>query len=155
MVAVFAKRSPVSDIRIDGLQRIAAGTVFTYLPVERGETLDQAGAGETIRALYKTGFFEDVRVDRQGDILVITVTERPAINKLTLTGNKDIKSEDLLKGLQDIGLAEGETFDRLSLDRVLQELTRQYNNRGKYNVQITPTVSPLDRNRVDVTIDIK
>ncbi|MBO9717847.1 MAG: outer membrane protein assembly factor BamA [Pseudoxanthomonas sp.] len=145
----------VSDIRIDGLQRIAAGTVFTYLPVERGGTLDQASAGETIRALYKTGFFEDVRVDRQGDILVITVTERPAINKLTLTGNKDIKSEDLLKGLADIGLAEGETFDRLSLDRVLQELTRQYNNRGKYNVVITPTVSPLDRNRVDVTIDIK
>ena len=77
----------VSDIRIDGLQRIAAGTVFTYLPVERGETLDQAGAGETIRALYKTGFFEDVRVDRQGSILVITVRERPAINKLTLEGN--------------------------------------------------------------------
>jgi outer membrane protein insertion porin family len=145
----------VSDIRIDGLQRIAAGTVFTYLPVERGQTLDQAGAGETIRALYRTGFFEDVRVDRQGDILVITVIERPAINKLTLTGNKDIKSEDLLKGLADIGLAEGETFDRLSLDRVLQELTRQYNNRGKYNVQITPTVTQLDRNRVDVTIDVK
>ena len=145
----------VSDIRIDGLQRIAAGTVFTYLPVERGETMDQAAAGETIRALYRTGFFEDVAVDRQGDILVITVKERPAINKLTLTGNKDIKTEDLTKGLQDIGLAEGETFDRLALDRVTQELTRQYNNRGKYNVQITPTVTPLDRNRVDVTIDVK
>ncbi len=145
----------VSDIRIDGLQRIAAGTVFTYLPVERGETLSQADAGETIRALYRTGFFEDVRLDRQGDILVITVTERPAINKLAVNGNKDIKSDDLLRGLTDIGLAEGETFDRLSLDRVTQELTRQYNNRGKYNVQITPTVSRLDRNRVDVTIDIK
>jgi outer membrane protein insertion porin family len=145
----------VSDIRIDGLQRIAAGTVFTYLPVERGEVMDQAGAGETMRALYRTGFFEDVKLDRQGDILVITVTERPAINKLTLEGNKDIKTEDLLVGLKDIGLAEGETFDRLSLDRVLQELTRQYNNRGKYNVEITPTVSPLDRNRVDVTIKVK
>ena len=145
----------VSDIRVDGLQRIAAGTVFTYLPVERGEVLDQSSAGETIRALYRTGFFEDVRVDRQGDILVITVVERPAINKLTVTGNKDIKSPELLKGLEDIGLAEGETFDRLSLDRVTQELTRQYNNRGKYNVTIAPTVSRLDRNRVDVTIDIK
>ena len=145
----------VSDIRIDGLQRIAAGTVFTYLPVERGETMDQAAAGETIRALYRTGFFEDVAVDRQGDILVITVKERPAINKLTLTGNKDIKTEDLTKGLQDIGLAEGETFDRLALDRVTQELVRQYNNRGKYNVQITPSVAQLDRNRVDVTIDVK
>src|SRR5690606_29995768 len=145
----------VSDIRVDGLQRIGAGTVFTYLPIERGDTVDASRIAQAIRALYKTGFFEDVRVGRQGDILVFTVTERPAINKLTVTGNKDIKSEELLKGLGDIGLAEGETFDRLSLDRVTQELTRQYNNRGKYNVEITPTVSKLDRNRVDVTIAIK
>ena len=145
----------VRDIRIDGLQRIAAGTVFTYLPVERGGVMDQSAAGETIRALYRTGFFEDVRLDRQGDILVVTVAERPAINKLTLQGNKDIKTEDLTRGLQDIGLAEGETFDRLALDRVTQELVRQYNNRGKYNVQITPSVAQLDRNRVDVTIDVK
>ncbi|MEO6264328.1 MAG: outer membrane protein assembly factor BamA [Luteimonas sp.] len=145
----------VSDIRIDGLQRISAGTVFTYLPIERGDTVDATRAAEAIRALYKTGFFEDVRLDRQGSILVVTVTERPAINKLTLTGNKDIKTEDLQKGLADIGLAEGETFDRLSLDRVTQELTRQYNNRGKYNVEITPSVARLDRNRVDVTIHVK
>lgn len=145
----------VSDIRIEGLQRISAGTVFTYLPVERGDRLDSALGADAIRALYNTGFFEDVRLDRQGDILVVTVVERPAINKLTITGNKDIKTEDLTKGLKDIGLAEGETFDRLSLDRVTQELTRQYNNRGKYNVQITPTVSRLDRNRVDVQIAIK
>lgn len=145
----------VSDIRIDGLQRISAGTVFTYLPIERGDTVNQARIADAIRALYKTGFFEDVRMDRQGDILVVTVTERPAINKLTLEGNKDIKTEDLTKGLKEIGLSEGDTFDRLSLDRVTQELTRQYNNRGKYNVQITPVVTRLDRNRVDVTIQVK
>ncbi|MCI4566842.1 outer membrane protein assembly factor BamA [Lysobacter sp. CFH 32150] len=145
----------VTDIRIDGLQRISAGTVFTYLPIERGDTIDSARAAEAIRALYKTGFFEDVRLDRQDGILVVTVVERPAINKLTITGNKDIKTEDLTKGLKDIGLSEGETFDRLSLDRVTQELTRQYNNRGKYNVEIAPTISRLDRNRVDVTIAIK
>ncbi|KAF1718704.1 outer membrane protein assembly factor BamA [Pseudoxanthomonas yeongjuensis] len=144
-----------TDIRIDGLQRISAGTVLTYLPIERGDTVDSSKTGEAIRALYKTGFFEDVRLDRQGSILVITLTERPAINKLTLSGNKDIKTEDLMKGLQDIGLAEGETFDRLALDRVTQELTRQYNNRGKYNVEINPVVSQLDRNRVDVTINVK
>ena len=132
-----------TDIRIEGLQRISAGTVLTYLPIERGDTVDSAKVVESIRALYKTGFFEDVSLDRQGNILVITVAERPAINKLTLTGNKDIKTEDLMKGLQDIGLAEGETFDRLALDRVTQELVRQYNNRGKYNVEITPTVSPV------------
>ncbi|MBW8807870.1 outer membrane protein assembly factor BamA [Lysobacter capsici] len=145
----------VSDIRIDGLQRISAGTVFTYLPVERGDTMDTAKAGDAIRALYKTGFFEDVQLDRQGNILVVTVTERPAINKLTLTGNKDIKSEDLLKGLKEIGLAEGDTFDRLALDKVTQDLARQYNNRGKYNVEITPSVNRLDRNRVDITINVK
>lgn len=144
-----------TDIRIDGLQRISAGTVLTYLPIERGEQVTPSGVSESIRALYKTGFFEDVKLDRQGDILVVTVTERPAINKLTLTGNKDIKTDDLMSGLKDIGLAEGETFDRLSLDRVMQELVRQYNNRGKYNVEISPTVSPLDRNRVDVTITVK
>lgn len=144
----------ISDIRVDGLQRIGAGTVFTYLPLERGDRVDQTRIGEGIRALYRTGFFEDVRMGRQGDILVITVTERPAINRLTLTGNKDIKTEDLMRGLSEIGLAEGDTFDRLALDRVTQELTRQYNNRGKYNVQITPTVSNLDRNRVDVAINV-
>lgn len=144
-----------SDIRVDGLQRISAGTVFTYLPIERGDQVDSASAGDAIRALYKTGFFEDIRLDRQGDILVVTVVERPAINKLTLTGNKDIKTEDLTKGLADIGLSEGGTFDRLALDRVTQELTRQYNNRGKYNVEITPTIARLDRNRVDLTITVK
>ena len=145
----------VSDIRVDGLQRIGAGTVFTYLPIERGDSIDQTRIGEAMRRLYGTGFFEDIQFSRQGDILVINVTERPAINRLTLTGNKDIKTEDLTRGLADIGLSEGETFDRLALDRVTQELTRQYNNRGKYNVAITPTVSQLDRNRVDVTITVE
>ncbi|HEY0662491.1 MAG TPA: outer membrane protein assembly factor BamA [Lysobacter sp.] len=153
--AVSPDSFTVTDIRIDGLQRISAGTVFTYLPIERGDTMDSTRAAAAIRALYKTGFFEDVRLDRQGGILVVTVTERPAINKLTITGNKDIKSEDLLKGMKENGLAEGDTFDRLVLDKMSQELTRQYNNRGKYNVEITPTVSRLDRNRVDVAIAIK
>lgn len=145
----------VSDIRVDGLQRIGAGTVFTYLPVERGDAVDSTRISDAVRALYRTGFFEDIQVARQGDILVFTVSERPAINRLTLTGNKDIKTEDLTKGLNEIGLSEGETFDRLDLDRVTQELVRQYNNRGKYNVRITPTVSRLDRNRVDIAINVE
>ena len=145
----------VSDIRVDGLQRISAGTVFTYLPVERGDRIDQAKAGDAIRALYRTGFFEDIQLERQGDILVINVTERPAINKLTITGNKDLQTDQLMKSLKDIGLSEGETYDRMSLDRVQQELTRAYQNRGKYNVEVEPQVSRLDRNRVDITITIK
>ncbi len=144
-----------SDIRVDGLQRISAGTVFTYMPLERGERVDQAAAARAIRALFRTGFFNDVRLGRQGDILVVTVSERPAINKITFIGNKDIKTEELTKNLKEIGLAEGETFDRLQLDRVTQELTRAYNNRGKYNVSIQPSITPLDRNRVDVQVDIK
>jgi outer membrane protein insertion porin family len=145
----------ISDIRVDGLQRISAGTVFTYMPLERGDHVDQAAAARAIRALFRTGFFNDVRLDRQADILVVTVQERPAINKITLVGNKDIKTEELNKNLKEIGLAEGETFDRLQLERVVQELTRAYNNRGKYNVTVQPSVTPLDRNRVDVQIDIK
>ena len=145
----------ISDIRVDGLQRISAGTVFTYLPLQRGDEVDQATAARAVRALFRTGFFNDVKLERQNDILVVTVTERPAINKITLIGNKDIKSEELTRNLKEIGLAEGETFDRLQLDRVVQELTRAYNNRGKYNVSIQPSVSPLDRNRVDIQIDIK
>ena len=143
-----------SDIRIDGLQRISSGTVFTYLPIEKGDQVTNERAAQAIRALYKTGFFSDVAVARQNDILVITVKERPAISKIQLKGNKDIKSEELLKGLKNIGLADGEPFDRLSLDRVTQELTRQYFNRGKYNVTIKPTVIGLDRNRVELSINI-
>ncbi|HXO99675.1 MAG TPA: POTRA domain-containing protein, partial [Luteibacter sp.] len=144
----------VSDIRIDGLTRIAQGTVLSYLPIEKGETLSDDKAQAAIRALYQTKFFSDVELDRQGDILVIKVVERPAIAKLTLRGNKDIKEDDLRKGLKEIGLAEGETFDRLSLDRVQQELIRQYYNRGKYNVSVDPHVTRLDRNRVAIDIEI-
>ncbi len=145
----------VEEIRVEGNERIATGTVFTYLPIERGDRVDRRRIAEAIRALYATGFFDDVRMSREGGILVVQVRERPAIAKITLVGNKDIKSEDLLKGLKEIGLAEGETFDRLALDRVTQELTRQYNNRGKYNVAVKPQVKTLDRNRVEITIDIK
>ncbi len=143
-----------SDIRIDGLQRISAGTVFTYLPIEKGDQVTDDRAAQAIRALYKTGFFSDVSVSRQDNILVITVKERPAISKIQIKGNKDVKTDDLLKGLKDIGLSDGEPFDRLSLDRVTQELTRQYYNRGKYNVTVKPTVIGLDRNRVELSIII-
>ncbi|MCB1599676.1 MAG: outer membrane protein assembly factor BamA [Lysobacterales bacterium] len=152
--ALAADDFVISDIRIDGLERISAGTVFTYLPVQKGDRLDRSRASDALRSLYKTGFFKDVRLDRQGDILVVTVSERPAISKITLVGNKDIKTEELTKGLDNIGLAEGETYNELNIERVTQELTRQYNNRGKYNVRITPSVKSLDRNRVDVTITI-
>ncbi|MET0331485.1 MAG: outer membrane protein assembly factor BamA [Dyella sp.] len=145
----------VSDIRIDGLSRISAGTVYNYLPVNKGQQLTEAEAQAAIRALYQTKFFSEVTLDRDGDILVIKVVERPSIAKLNIRGNKDIKTDDLKKGLKEIGLAEGETFDRLALDRVQQELITQYYNRGKYNVAVIPHVTPLDRNRVAVDIEVR
>jgi outer membrane protein insertion porin family len=161
LLAFFAARAAfalepftISDIRIDGLTRIAPGTVFTYLPVEKGDTLTQDRADQAIRALYKTGFFNDVQLARQGDILVITVKERPQIVKISIRGNKDIKSEDLLKGLKSIGLAEGESFDPLKLSEVQDELIHQYYNRGKYNVSVKTSKVNFDRNRVEISINI-
>jgi outer membrane protein insertion porin family len=145
----------VSDIRIDGLSRISAGTVYNYLPVNKGDRLTSDEAQRAIRALYQTKFFSDVEFDRDGDILVIKVVERPSIAKLTLRGNKDIKTDDLKKGLKQIGLSEGETFDRLALDNVQHELIRQYYNRGKYNVSVDPHVTRLDRNRVAIDIEVR
>jgi outer membrane protein insertion porin family len=144
----------ISDIRIEGLSRIAPGTVFTYLPVEKGDQLTSDRADQAIRALYKTGFFNDVQLTRQGDILVVNVKERPQITKIAIRGNKDLKEEDLLKGLKGIGLAEGEAFDELKLAEVQNELTRQYYNRGKYNVSVKTSKVNLDRNRVEVAINI-
>ena len=144
----------VSDIRIEGLQRIAAGTVLSYLPIEPGQTMTDATAQKAIKALFKTGFFNNVELEQQGSILVVKVQERPSIASLTVHGNKDIKSDQLLKGLKSAGLAEGQTFDRLTLDQVQQQLVSQYNDRGKYNVSIEPHVTNLDRNRVAIDIEI-
>ena len=145
----------VSDIRIEGLNRISAGTVFNYLSINKGDRLTNEEAQQAIRALYNTKFFSDVELVRDGDILVVKVVERPSIAKLSIRGNNDIKTDDLKKGLKDIGLTEGETFDRLAIDRVQQELIRQYYNRGKYNVSVIPHVTQLDRNRVAIDIEIR
>lgn len=144
----------ISDIRVEGLQRITEGTVFNYLPVEIGDVLTPGMAKISIRELYRTGFFEDISLAREGDILVISVSERASIARIVLTGNKAIKSEDLLSALADIGLAEGEIFDRVELDRLQQELVKQYYSQGKYAVQVETNVLELARNRVRVSIII-
>ncbi len=144
----------VKDIKVEGLQRISAGTVFNYLPLKVGDTIDDGSAAEAIRALFQTGFFKDVNLQRQGDVLVVTVEERPAISSIKITGNKDIETEELNKALKDLGLAQGQVFNRSLLDKVQQELERQYFSRGKYGVKITTAVTPLERNRVDVAVTI-
>lgn len=145
----------VKDIRVEGLQRISAGTVFNYLPIKPGDVIDERNVPQVIRALYKTGFFKDVRLERDGQVLNIVVQERPAIAQIDISGNKSIKTEDLQKGLADIGLAEGRTFNRSVLDKIEQELRRQFFNSGKYGVQLHTEVTPLERNRVAIKIKIQ
>lgn len=144
----------IRDIRVVGLQRIAAGTVFNYLPVKVGDTITDKNVEDAIRALYKTGFFRDVRLARQGDVLVVTVIERPSIASVRLLGTKEFSEDDLKKSLKQFGLTEGRVFDRSLLDRIEQELRQQYFSRGYYAVIVKPTVTPLERNRVDLTIDV-
>ncbi|HYQ70452.1 MAG TPA: outer membrane protein assembly factor BamA, partial [Gammaproteobacteria bacterium] len=144
----------VQDIRVEGLQRISAGTVFNYLPIKLGQTVDTNDSIAAVSALFKTGFFNDVRLERDGDVLVVFVKERAAISSIEIEGNKDLDTEELLEGLKQIGLAEGRVFDRSLLEKVEQELERQYFSRGKYAVRIKTTVTPLERNRVGILIDI-
>lgn len=144
----------VSDIRVEGLQRISAGTVFNYLPIKVGDTLDETRSAEALRALFKTGFFKDVRLEREGTVLVVWMTERPSIASIKFSGNKEFNTEEMTKALKSSGMAEGRVFDRSLLDRTEQELRRLYFNQGKYGVKITTTVTPLERNRVAIDIQI-
>ncbi|MCF6281835.1 MAG: outer membrane protein assembly factor BamA [Candidatus Polarisedimenticolaceae bacterium] len=151
---VLAEVFTISDIRIEGLQRISVGTIFNYLPAKVGEELDTARTPDLIRALYQTGFFKDVQLERDENVLVVFVSERPAISKVDLTGNSDLQSDDLLQALKDIGMAEGRLFKRSILDNIEQELRRLYFSRGKYSIKIESTVTPIERNRVAVAIKI-
>ena len=144
----------IADIQVNGLQRISLGTTFNYLPLKVGETLTNEKASAAVRALFKTGFFEDVRLRREGKELVVDVTERPSIAKIEIFGNEDLSTEDLNTALKQVGLVEGRVFNRSILDQVQQELNRQYFSLGKYSVKIETTIKELERNRVDVSIDI-
>lgn len=145
----------VKDIRVEGIQRTEAGTVFNYLPVKVGETIDDQRAAQAIKALYATGFFKDVRLEAEGDVLVITVQERPAIAQIEFTGNKAFPSDKMKEGLKQIGLSEGMIFDRSMLDKAEQEIKRQYLSQGKYGATVKAVVNPLERNRVSVRFDIE
>ena len=144
----------IKDIRVEGLQRIAAGTVFNYLPVKVGESLDDRASADTIRALFKTGFFKDVRLERENGVLIVFVVERPAIATIDYNGNQSIEEEALTEGLKEIGFAVGRVFDKSLLDKVEQEMQRIYFSQGKYGVKLETTVTPLERNRVGITIDV-
>lgn len=144
----------VKDIRVEGIQRTEAGTVFNYLPVRVGETYTDEKGVAAIKALYATGFFKDVRIEVEGDVLVVLVEERPAVAAVDFSGIKEFDKDQLTKALKDIGLGESRIFDKALVDRAEQELKRQYLSRGLYGVQVTTTVTPIERNRVNVTFAV-
>ena len=145
----------VGDIRVEGLQRVSEGTVYNYLPVNIGDHLNAQRVREAVRALYATGFFRDVQLRRENNTLVVVVLERPSIESFEITGNKDIKTEDLQKSLRNVGLAAGKTFDRSVLEDVTGYLTDQYFSRGKYGVRVDTHVEEESGNRVKIKIEIK
>ena len=144
----------VRDIRVEGIQRTEAGTVFNYLPVRVGESFNDEKAAQAIKALFATGFFKDVRIEAEGDVLVVVIEERPAIASLDFTGMKEFDKDAIKKGLREVGLAESRIFDRAVLDRAEQELKRQYLSRGRYSVDVKTTVTPLERNRVAINFQV-
>ena len=144
----------IEDIRVEGLKRITPGTVFNYLPMKVGDKFNDSTSSDAVRALFKTGFFDDVKVEKDGNNLVLIFKERPAIGTISIIGNEDIKSEELLDNLKQIGFAEGRVFLQAQLDMVEAEMQRQYYAFGKYAAEIVSTVTPLDNNRVAIKIDV-
>jgi outer membrane protein insertion porin family len=144
----------IKDIRVEGIQRTEAGTVFSYLPVRVGETFNDDKSVTAIKALYATGFFKDVKLEADGQVLVVLVEERPAISKVEFTGTKEFEKDTLTKALKDIGVGEAKIFDKASVDRAEQELKRQYLSHGLYGVKIVTTVTPIERNRVNITFAV-
>jgi outer membrane protein insertion porin family len=145
----------IKDIRVEGLQRTEAGTVFNYLPVIVGDTMDDDKATQAIKSLYSTGFFKDVRIESEGDLLLITVQERPSLAQITFSGNKSFPSEKMKEGLKQIGISEGLVFDKSQVDRSAQEIKRQYLSQGKYSANVKTEITPLERNRVAVAFNIE
>ncbi len=144
----------VRDIRVDGIQRVDAGTIFSYLPVKVGEEFTEAQASEAIQRLYATGFFSDVQIDTSNNVLLVSVKERPTIASVTFNGMREFDATALNKSLTAVGFGAGRVFDQAMLERAEFELKQQYLSKGKYGVEITPIITPLPRNRVGISFDI-
>jgi outer membrane protein insertion porin family len=145
----------IKDIRVEGIQRTEPGTIFTYLPVKVGETMNDDLATEAIKSLYGSGFFKDVRIEQDGEVLVVTVQERASIAQISFSGNKSFPTDKLKEGLKQAGLSETQIFDQSELDNAVQEIKRQYLSQGKYGANVKAIVTPLERNRVAVQFDIE
>lgn len=145
----------VQDIRLEGVQRVEPGVVFRNFPIASGDTVSEASLAEATKQLFKSGYFEDISIARENGYLILSVKERPSISLIKLDGNKVIKDEDLLKGLSQSGLREGDVFKRSALDQIEQDLLRLYVGQGRYGAAISTAVEPLSGNRVALNIDIK
>ena len=152
--ASAAESFSVKDIKLEGLQRISIGTVFNYLPIKPGDDIGKTEIKNAIRVLYKTGFFKDIQIEREGNVLVIFVAERPAINKIDIKGYDVIPKDQLESALKQMGLVKGRVFNRSILEGLQKELQRQYYSLGKYNIKIDVEQTQLERNRVDITINL-
>ncbi|MBK8016805.1 MAG: outer membrane protein assembly factor BamA [Betaproteobacteria bacterium] len=144
----------IQDIRVEGIQRTEAGTIFGYLPVKVGDTLTAEKATASVRLLYGTGFFKDVQIENDNGVLVVIVQERPAIASIDIRGSKEFDKKKLLEIFRSTGLQEGRIFDRVTLERAKQDLKSQYISRGKYGVEVQTTVNPLERNRVGINFNV-
>ena len=144
----------VRDIRVEGLQRVEPGTVFVSLPLQVGDEYNDEKGALAIRNLFGLGLFKDVRIEVSGDVLIVVVQERPTLAEVNFVGNKEFDKAALTKALKDIGLTEGRAFDQALLDRAEQELKRQYLNRSLYAVNVLTTVTPVERNRVNLTFNV-
>ncbi|TKC82698.1 outer membrane protein assembly factor BamA, partial [Trinickia terrae] len=144
----------VQDIRIEGLQRIEPGSVFAYLPIKKGDTFSDDKASDAIRALYATGFFSDVRIATEGNVVIVDVIERPAIATIDFAGLHEFDKDNLTKALNSVGLSPGRYYDKALVDRAEQELKRQYLTRGFYAAEVTTTITPVDRNRVSILFSV-
>ncbi len=144
----------VRDIRVEGLQRVEPGTVFVTLPFQVGDTYNDDKASAAIRSLFGLGLFKDVRIDVQGNVIVVIVEERPTVAEVSFTGAKEFDKDALTKALREVGLAEGRAFDKALADRAEQELKRQYLNRSLYGAEVLTTVTPIERNRVNLNFNV-
>jgi outer membrane protein insertion porin family len=144
----------VKDIRVEGLQRVEPGTVFSYLPVQVGDTFNEEKSTEAIKALYSTGFFRDVQIQAQGNVLIVIVEERPTISRIEFTGMKEFDPDLVRKSLKAVGVAEARFYDKALIDKAEQELKRQYVGKGMFAAEVVATVTPLERNQVAVYFNI-
>ena len=145
----------VNDIRLEGLQRVEPGIVFRNFPVTAGDELTRSQLSDAVKALFRSGYFADVQVERDGGVLVVRLQERPSVALINIDGNKVIKKEDLLNGLKQSGLQEGDVFRRAALDQISQDLLRVYTSQGRYGADIQTEVEPLSGNRVQLNINIR